>query len=219
MSSSKPILYSYWRSSCSWRVRIALELKGIEYEYKAVNLLASGQIEEPFLKLNPRGMVPAFIYDGKTYSESMAIIEFIDEKFQNGPSLLPKTPEERAIVRSLAYGITSNIQPLQNLNVLKYIAKGDQQKSNEHAHHFIQRGFNALEKDLSKTAGKYCFGDTITIADLCIPPQVYNATRFGVNMDEYPTIKRLNETLSAIPEFIKADAWHQPDTPDAEKKN
>ena len=103
---SKPSLFSYWRSSCSWRVRIALELKGIEYEYKTVNLLQSGQMEDSFLEVNPRGMVPALSFEGKTYTESMAIIEFLDEKYPNVHPLLPKTPEERAIVRSLVYGVS-----------------------------------------------------------------------------------------------------------------
>uniref|UniRef100_A0A914E4Y0 maleylacetoacetate isomerase n=1 Tax=Acrobeloides nanus TaxID=290746 RepID=A0A914E4Y0_9BILA len=215
---SKPTLYSYWRSSCSWRVRIALALKGIDYDYKAINLLSGDQRSPEFLSQNPHGLVPLLIFDGTPISESIAIIEYLDEKFPNKfPKLLPDNAEDRAKVRSLAYAISSNIQPVQNLRVMKFYSKGDQAKNAEWAKHFIELGFDALEEELKKTAKKFSFGDTITLVDLCIPPQVYNARRFSVDMSKYPTIERIDKTLAEIPEFQAAQPNRQPDAPESER--
>ncbi|KAE9549769.1 hypothetical protein FO519_007020 [Halicephalobus sp. NKZ332] len=218
MSGEKPILYSFYRSSCSWRVRIALELKGIDYEYRAVNLAKMESRTPEYKKINPRGLVPVLVFEGRSYSESMSIIEFLEEKFPNKNPLLPKNPEDKAIVRSLASEIFANIQPLQTPKSIDAFGKS-LEEGNEKAKKFIEDGFEVLEEELKQTSGKYCFGDQITIADLFIPGQVYNAVeRFGVDISKYPLINRINNILSQIPEFIRADAWHQPDTPVDQKK-
>uniref|UniRef100_A0A914DVA4 maleylacetoacetate isomerase n=1 Tax=Acrobeloides nanus TaxID=290746 RepID=A0A914DVA4_9BILA len=172
---SKPTLYSFWRSSCAWRVRIALALKGIEYEYKAVDIFNGAQNNPEYRKISPFGMVPCLLHDGTAIVESMAIIEYLEEKFPYTKRLLPDKPEDRATVRALAYMITSNIQPIQTNRVANYYGQGDQEKANSWNKHFIEVGFHALEQMLQKTAGKYAFGDSLSLADMCIPAQVFNA--------------------------------------------
>ncbi|KAI1709742.1 maleylacetoacetate isomerase [Ditylenchus destructor] len=211
-----PILYNYWWSSCAWRVRIALNLKKIDYEYRPVDMDNSQQKSAEFLKINPRGLVPALVHNGKIFTESMAIVEYLEEKFADAkPKLLPENPDDRVAVRALAFQIACNIQPLQNTGVLAYLREeNDLTKADEFAVHWIERGFAALEEMLSKTAGKFCYGDEISLADICIPPQVFNATRrFGINMNKFPRIKRINETLSQLPEFHKAHPAQQIDAP------
>uniref|UniRef100_A0A7E4VXL1 maleylacetoacetate isomerase n=1 Tax=Panagrellus redivivus TaxID=6233 RepID=A0A7E4VXL1_PANRE len=214
-------LYSYWRSSCSWRVRIALNLKKIPYSYHSVNLLKGEHLRPEFLSVNPRSFLPVLsLGGGANLADSMAIIEYIEEKYpDSGIPLLPKSPEARAVVRSLAYYVSSGIQPLQNMNVMKRVGAGDSAKAAAHNKHFITIGFDALEKELERSAGKYAVGDELSLVDVVIPAQVYNAIRFGVDMSKYPTISRLNATLEKIPEFIAADAWHQPDTPENERRS
>ncbi|KAI6191680.1 Maleylacetoacetate isomerase [Aphelenchoides bicaudatus] len=213
MSSSvnKPILFSYWRSSCSWRVRIALELKHIPYEYRPVNLLKREQVDPEFLKLNPLGFVPAFLHNGEALSQSLAIIEYLDESFPDSPQLIRGTPAERAQIRSLALILIADTQPVQNLAVLKHHGGENDEKKQQWAKHFIERGLRALEKQLEKTAGKYSFGDKLSLIDVCIPPQVYNARRFKVEMNQFPIINRIDGALAEIAEFGKAAAQNQPD--------
>ncbi|KAB7499976.1 Maleylacetoacetate isomerase [Armadillidium nasatum] len=187
MSSNKPILYSYFRSSCAWRVRIALALKSIDYEYKSVNLLKQNQLDEEYRNLNPMGQVPAFI---------ISIIEFIEENW----------PE----VREVSEIIASGIQPIQNLSILKKI--GDERKM-KWAHDVIQYGFVALEKILSNCSGKYCVGNEVTMADCCLVPQVYNARRFNVDMTEFPIIQKINDNLMELDAFKMAHPSKQPDCP------
>uniref|UniRef100_A0A2R5LKH8 Putative glutathione s-transferase n=1 Tax=Ornithodoros turicata TaxID=34597 RepID=A0A2R5LKH8_9ACAR len=209
--SSKPILYSYFRSSCAYRVRIALALKNIDYEYRAVSLIKDGgeQHSSEFKKLNPMSQVPVLVVDGQTLSQSLAIIEYLEEKYP-GTSLLPKDPILRAKARSLAHLVASGIQPLQNLNVLQRL---DETKRNEWCVHFISKGFQALEEMLTKTAGKYCVGDEVSVADACLVPQVYNANRFKVDMSTFPNIVRINAALVELPAFKAAHPSCQPDTP------
>ena len=155
----------------------ALNLKGIDYEYKVVNLLTNDHKTPEYVALNPKSLVPLLDCDGTLLTESVAIMEYLDEKFPDKNPLLPKSLEDRAKVRSLVSAITSNIQPVQNMRVIKFVGQGDQDKTAAFARHFIELGFEGLEKDLEKTAGKYAFGDTITMADVVIPAQVYNALR------------------------------------------
>ncbi|KAF9158346.1 Glutathione S-transferase zeta-1, partial [Mortierella sp. AD010] len=171
----RPVLYSYFRSSCSWRVRIALNLKKIDYDVRPINLLKGEQRTEEYLKIQPFGFVPAYIDNktGKTLVQSVSILEYIDETY-SGVSLLPKDPIERATVRALVQAVAMDIQPVANLRILKYV--GEEKKS-EWAKHFITEGFKALEAMLEKTAGVYAFGDSVTMADLTIVPQVYNGVR------------------------------------------
>ncbi|XP_022799081.1 maleylacetoacetate isomerase-like isoform X2 [Stylophora pistillata] len=173
---TKPVLYSYFRSSCSWRVRTALALKGIEYDTHAVHLLKDGgqQFSDEFKKLNPMGYVPALVIDGHTLADSLSIIEYLDETRPDPPLLPRDDPFKKALARQVSQTIASGIQPIQNLSVLKYL--GDERKT-EWGHHWINKGFCNLEKILERTSGKYCVGDEITMADLCLVPQVYNANR------------------------------------------
>ncbi|XP_036887573.1 maleylacetoacetate isomerase-like isoform X3 [Sturnira hondurensis] len=171
----KPILYSYFRSSCAWRVRIALALKSIDYEILPVDLTKDGghQFSEEFQALNPMKQVPALKIDGITISQSLAIIEYLEET-RPTPPLLPQDPKKRVFVRMISDLITSGIQPLQNLSVLKQVGQENQLIWAQKA---ITSGFNALEQILQRTAGKYCMGDEVSMADLCLVPQVENAKR------------------------------------------
>ncbi|XP_029642112.1 maleylacetoacetate isomerase [Octopus sinensis] len=192
------ILYSYWRSSCSWRVRIALALKNIPYEYKAVHLVKDGgqQHSDEFKKMNPMEQVPALVIDGITLTQSMAIMEYLNDT-RPEPALLPKCPAKKAVVREICECIVSGIQPLQNVGVLQKL--GD--KKMEWSLYWIEKGFHALENLLKQSAGKYCVGDEITMADLCLVPQVYNAERYNVNMESFPMISRINKDLLPLEAF------------------
>uniref|UniRef100_A0AAQ4S0R5 maleylacetoacetate isomerase n=1 Tax=Gasterosteus aculeatus aculeatus TaxID=481459 RepID=A0AAQ4S0R5_GASAC len=237
-SQTKPVLHGYFRSSCSWRVRIgesctsiglpacslnaftmltkfalctsAFALKGIEYDPVPVNLIQDGgqQLSEQYKKLNPMQQVPSVEIDGITVSQSLAVIQYVDET-RPGPRLLPADPKGRAQVRMISDLIASGIQPLQNLHVLQKIGA----EKAQWAQHFIERGFQALEPILKQTAGKYCVGDEISMADICLVPQVYNAERFKVDVGQYPTIKRLNRTLLEMEAFKVTHPSCQPDTP------
>uniref|UniRef100_A0A0K8RHM9 Putative glutathione s-transferase n=1 Tax=Ixodes ricinus TaxID=34613 RepID=A0A0K8RHM9_IXORI len=212
MGVLKPILYSYFRSSCAYRVRIALALKNVEYEQKTVNLIKDGgeQKSAEFTERNPMQQVPVLEVNGEPLSQSLAIIEYLEEKYPE-PSLLPKDLVLRSKVRAIAELIASGIQPLQNIGIL---FKLEQSKRNEWAVEFISKGFQALEAVLAKTAGKYCVGDSVTMADACLVPQVYNAKRFKVDLAPYPTIVRVNNTLEKLEAFKAAHPCCQPDTPE-----
>lgn len=208
---SKPVLYSYFRSSCSWRVRIALALKGIEYEYKAVNLLKGEQKGEAYKQVNPQGGVPALVVNDHCLSQSISIIEYLDEVYPDPPLLPENDPIKRADVRRLSLLIAADIQPIQNLKVLKFV--GDERKM-EFGHWVIDTGFQALEKSLVETAGKYCYGDELTMVDICLVPQVFNANRFKVDMSQYPTISRIHDELVKLDAFKAAHFSQQPDCPE-----
>ncbi|XP_039992659.1 maleylacetoacetate isomerase isoform X1 [Xiphias gladius] len=210
LSLVKPVLHGYFRSSCSWRVRIAFALKGIEYDQAPVNLIRDGgqQLTQQYKALNPMQQVPAVEIDGVTLSQSLAVIQYVDET-RPGPRLLPADPKERAQVRMISDLIASGIQPLQNLYVIQKIGA----EKVQWARHFIDRGFQALEPILKQTAGRYCVGDEISMADICLVPQVYNAERFKVDVAQYPTIERLNQTLLEIEAFKVSHPSCQPDTP------
>ncbi|KAG0335594.1 Glutathione S-transferase zeta-1, partial [Podila humilis] len=166
---------------------------------------------EEYLKIAPFGFVPAFIDDktGATLTQSVAILEYLDETRPEVP-LLPKDPLERAIVRSLVHTVAMDIQPVTNLRVLNYV--GDERKA-EWAKHFLTEGFKAVEAMLQKTAGKYCYGDSITLADITLVPQLYNGVRFGVDLTPFPTINRINAALSELDAFKAAHPSKQIDCP------
>ncbi|XP_066468200.1 maleylacetoacetate isomerase isoform X1 [Tiliqua scincoides] len=207
---AKPVLYSYFRSSCSWRVRIALALKGIAYELVPVNLLKDGgqQLTSEFKAVNPMQQVPALRIDGVTLSQSLAIIEYLEETRPN-TRILPQDPKKRAQVRMISDHIASGIQPLQNVTILQQMGE----KKLEWAQRCISHGFQALEQILQETAGRYCVGDEVSMADLCLVPQVYNAERYKVELAPYPTIIRINKALLELEAFHTSHPSRQPDTP------
>ncbi|CAG7833601.1 unnamed protein product [Allacma fusca] len=209
--SENPILYSYFRSSCAWRVRTALALKGIEYEYRSVHLLKKEQQDEEYIRVNPMGQVPALIIEGKTLCQSIAILEFLEETYPEVP-LLPTDRFERAIVRELVELVNSGIQPLTNLGpTLRH--SDDPQERAKWLQHWFGKGFLALETRLAETAGTYCFGDTLTLADLCLVPQVANGIRWNIDLSPYPIIARINQTLLSLEAFKKSHPSAQPDCP------
>eukprot|EP00040_Diaphanoeca_grandis_P026193 m.146388 g.146388 ORF g.146388 m.146388 type:complete len:219 (+) comp30475_c0_seq2:129-785(+) len=206
---AKPNLYTYWRSSCSWRVRIALNWKGIDFTSHPIHLVKDGgqQLTDDYKAKNPMAEVPALEIDGVLLTQSMAIIEYLEESRPERP-LLPRSFIDRAKVRQIVQIIAAGIQPVQNLRVLR---KHGIEHKVEWGQWAINHGFEALEKQLKLTAGKYCVGDEVTMADLCLVPQVYNANRFKIDMSKYPTIAKINDTLAALPEFEKAIPSNQPD--------
>lgn len=213
--SDKPRLYTYFRSSSAWRVRIALALKGVEYEPVPVNLLKSEQLSPAYAEINPLHAVPTLVIDGHTLTESTAIIEYLEET-RPDPPLLPRDPVQRARARQLAQLVASDIQPVQNLRVLEKLdadhdvgARGKQ----AWARHWITEGFDALEKLLAQTSGRYCVGDEVSLADLCLLPQVYNARRFEVALDAFPVLTAIEARLAELPTFAQAHPTRQPDCP------
>ncbi|XP_055344178.1 LOW QUALITY PROTEIN: maleylacetoacetate isomerase-like [Paramacrobiotus metropolitanus] len=214
--NSRPRLYSYFRSSCAWRVRIALAYKGIQYETIPVNLLKREQNDEKYTKINKMAQVPTLEMDGRVLTQSLAILEYLEETHPT-PPLLPKDPFLRARVRQLAEIIASGIQPLQNLSVITKVSD-DQDKRTDFAHHWIVKGLDAFEKVLEETSGQYCVGDAVTLADICLAPQVVAAERFKVRLDNYPHIARINNNLNQLEPFQLAHMVNQPDTPDEFKK-
>ncbi|XP_021353595.1 maleylacetoacetate isomerase-like [Mizuhopecten yessoensis] len=209
---AKPVLYTYFRSSCSWRVRIALAWKGIEYESRFVNLVKDGgqQKKDEYAAINPMQQVPALVMNESTMTQSVAMLEYLEEVHPEKP-LLPVDPLERVKVREIVSVISGGIQPLQNLSVLKKI--GDEGKM-EWGKFWIDKGFQALEEILKRTAGKYCVGDTVTIADACLVPQVYNANRFKVDMEQFPIIARLNDELLKLDAFKESHPSKMDDCPE-----
>ena len=198
-------LYDYWRSSASYRVRIALNLLGLPYESHPVDLLAGDQRGESNLARNPQGLVPTLEIDGQTLTQSLAIIEYLDET--HGPLWLPKDPPGRARVRTLSYAIAMEIAPICNLSVRRHAAKishGDI-TADDWQRHYITKGFAAFESMLTQPqTGRYCHGDQITMADLCLVPQVYNAERAYVDLTAFPRLTLINEALQAVPAIAAA---------------
>ncbi|XP_050227361.1 glutathione S-transferase zeta class-like [Mercurialis annua] len=213
-SSSKLKLYSYWRSSCSYRVRIALNLKGISYDYVPVNLVQGQQFTPEFLQLNPIGYVPVLVDGDIVISDSFAILLYLEDKYPERP-LLPSDLQKRAISIQAANIVSSSIQPLQNLAVLKYI--GEKVSPDERVpwvQFHIQKGFTALEKLLTDHAGRYAVGDEVSLADAFIEPQIHAAIkRFNVDMTKFPLLSRLHEAYNELPAFQNAMPEVQPDTP------
>nr|QUF59422.1 glutathione S-transferase GSTZ3 [Brachionus angularis] len=213
MSSTKPVLYNFFRSSASWRVRIALGLKGIDYEYRPVNLYTGEQLSEEFTKINAKQEIPVLQIDGIQLTQSIPIIEYLDETRPQQPRLIPQDPIKRAKARAIAEIINSGIQPYQNTNVLKRLVNEiGEEKKNEWLKFYLTKGFRAVEEALKESSGKYCVGDDISIADLCLVPQVYSAYRFNVDLTNFPNVLRVNSELEKLPEFHKAHAHRQIDT-------
>lgn len=200
-------LYHYWRSSCSWRVRWALELKGLPYRSTAINLLKEEQKSDEYLRLNPTGLVPTLKVDGRFLSDSFAIIEWLEETYPQKP-LLPKDPWGRAEVRSMSMMVAAGIQPLGNLRVINHYSDIAEKKK-EWIQHFMNVGLQPIERLLEKKAGTYCFGDTVTMADIFLVPQIYNALRFDVDLNPFPRSKRIYESCLKLESCDRAAPHNQ----------
>ncbi len=210
-------LYSYFRSSAAYRVRIALNLKGLPYEYVGVHLLRDGgeQFKPDYRRINPDGTVPSLVDGDAVLQQSLAIIEYLEETHPN-PPLLPSAPVDRAYVRAIALQIACEIHPINNLRVLKYLKHklgvSDSAKDAWYKH-WIDIGFEALESRLASDSrtGKFVFGDAPTMADLALVPQVFNAQRFNIDMQPYPTIQRIYDEAMRHDAFVRAAPAEQPD--------
>ena len=207
-------LYSFFRSSAAYRVRIALNVKGVAYETVSVNLPNAAHHAAEFRALNPQATVPTLDDDGTILWQSLAIIEYLDARFPT-PRLIPAEPVARARVQALAQLIASEIHPLNNLRVLKYLRgelKLDEAAVSKWYLHWIAEAFGPLEQLVSKfSGGRYCYGDSLTIADVCLVPQLYNARRFSCDIAPYPTLVRIADALSTEPAFAAAAPERQPD--------
>lgn len=211
-------LYGYWRSSATYRVRIALNLKGLDYDYVPVHLVKDGgkQHGEEYLRLNPARLVPTLVDEDEDIilNQSLSIVEYLDERYPEPYRLLPLHTLEKARVRALAQDIACDIQPLANLRVLNAVKQqfdADDDAVKQWAAGWITKGFDSIEKRLQTQAGKYCFDFDVTLADVCLVPQVFNARRFGVDMQAYPLISRITENCEALDAFQRARPENQPD--------
>lgn len=218
-----PKLYTYFRSSAAYRVRIALGLKGLAYDSVAVHLVRDGgqQHADAYRAINPQALVPSLETEASangsaTLTQSLAIMEYLEEAYPDAPALLPADLPGRARVRALAQVVACEIHPLNNLRVLRYLTQemglSSQQKDAWYAH-WIALGLGALEEMLatSSATGQFCHGDTPTLADCCLVPQVFNARRFGCPTQSYPTIERIVASCEQLPAFALAAPGQQPD--------
>lgn len=200
------VLYDYFRSSASYRVRIALNLKGIDYEQRPVSLVHGAQNDPAYKAMNPQGLVPMLEIDGHRLTQSLSIMVYLDQVYPD-PPLMPRDPADGAHVRAMALAVSCDIHPLNNLRVLKYL-KNDlgvsEEAKDEWYRHWVAEGLAALEEMARPRAGAFLFGDSPTIADVCLVPQLYNARRFSVPITDYPTLRRADETASAHVAFAAA---------------
>jgi maleylacetoacetate isomerase len=208
-------LYGYFRSSAAFRVRIALALKGLSAEAVPVHLRKGEQRDAAFRAVNPQGLVPALVDNGATLTQSLAIVEYLDEVYP-APPLLPASPADRAWVRALAMSVACDIHPIQNLRVLNYLRvqfATDDAVVRSWCQHWIAIGFEGLETMLAGDArtGAFCVGDAPGLADICLIPQIANAINFKLDLDPYPTLRRIFETCMALPAFADAHPGRQPD--------
>jgi len=208
------ILHDYFRSSAAYRVRIALNVKGLEADRRFVHLRKGEQRAAGYLALNPQGLVPTLVVDGTPLTQSLAIIEYLEETHPQ-PRILPSDAKDRAWVRSIALAIACDVHPLNNLRILKYLDRGlqiDEPRRDEWYRHWVKEGFAAIEPQLAARAqGALCLGDTPTLADICLVPQVANAHRLKVPMDPYPRIRAINDACQRLPAFDRARPENQPD--------
>ncbi|KAG2223150.1 hypothetical protein INT45_005706 [Circinella minor] len=217
--TKKSVLYGYFRSSATWRVRLALAYKNVDYDYRPINLLKQEQRSEEFEKVNPSKKIPAYILpDGKVLTQSMAIVDYLEDTYPEKNPLLPKNPYERALVREIVNEIACDIHPIQNPALMAEIFPDNVDKRTEWARSHIATGFKALESKLAAAGrdskeAKYCVGNNVTMADLVLVPQYYNGKRFSVDMSEYPIIDSIFKHLMTLPEFKATAPENQPDAP------
>jgi maleylacetoacetate isomerase len=203
---ARPILYDYFRSSAAYRVRIALHLKGVDYESRQIDLREDEQKSAEYRALNPFGLVPMLIIDGHQLTQSLAILNYLDMRYPNQP-LIPAMAAERAHVVAMSLAIACDIHPLNNLRVLKYLKHElghSQDEVDAWYVHWISEGLPALEAQAKSRSGAFLFGDNPTAADVCLVPQLYNARRYNVPLDAYPTLLRADENANRIEAFAAA---------------
>ncbi len=209
-------LYNYFRSSASYRVRIALALKRLDYEYKPVHLVQNEQFNESYAAVSASRLVPTLVDGDQVITQSLAIVEYLDETHPE-PPLLPKDPAGRARVRALAYDIACEIHPLDNLRVLRYLVRDmklSEDDKNRWYRHWVETGLETVERQLADArTGRFCHGDAPTLADITLVPQVFNAQRFECRLDHVPTVMRVFEACMALPAF---DGTQPSKCPDAQ---
>jgi maleylacetoacetate isomerase len=208
-------LFTYFRSSAAYRVRIALNLKGIACESVAVNLRPGAHRQPDYLALNPQGLIPALEDGGAVIGQSLAIIEYLEETHPQ-PPLLPRPALDRARVRSMALAIACDMHPLNNLRVLNYLRSPlghDEAAVDTWYRHWIAEGFRALEEEARRSSGdgRHLFGTEVTLADVCLVPQMFNAHRFKCNVEPFPTLRAICAHLESLPAFARAAPQAQPD--------
>ena len=208
-------LYTFFRSSAAFRVRIALNLKGLQYESLPKAFAHNEHRAPEYLALNPQGLIPALATDGVVLSQSLAIIEYLNDRHPV-PPLLPNDPIDRARVRSMALAIACEIHPLNNLRVLNYLRhelKQDDAGVGTWYRHWVSEGFSGLEAQAREFSrgGRYCFGDALSLADVCLVPQIFNARRFKTDLTPFPTLVGISTHLEALPAFAAARPEVQPD--------
>ena len=208
-------LFGFFRSSAAYRVRIALDLKGLAYDAAFVDLRQGRQFEDGYATRNRQNLVPTLEDDGLILNQSLAIIEYLDERYPD-PPLLPADAGGRARVRAMAQGIACEIQPLNNTRVMIHLEHTlglDEERRKGWSIHWIERGFAALEARLAESpmTGEFCHGETPTLADVCLVPQAYNARRLDMDLAAFPTMRRIEEACLALPAFDRARPENQPD--------
>ena len=208
-------LYSYWRSTAAYRVRIALNIKGLDYEYCPVHLVKNGgeQFSQEYKSINPQMLIPSLITENnEVITQSLAIIDYLDEKYPE-KTLYPVNIAEKYRAKAIALSIACDIHPLNNLRVLKYLKEKSFQQNqvDDWYAHWIHQGFYKKKKQIEQTAGTFCFGEIVSVADIFLVAQVYNANRFNVPLDNFPNILRINSNCLKLDDFIRATPENQPD--------
>ena len=210
-------LYTYWRSSAAYRVRIALSLKGLDYQTLTTDLVAGAHKTDSYRQTNPQGLVPALVHDDTTVAQSLAIMDYLDEVYPE-PALLPTDPVERATVRAMAQAVACDIHPLNNLRVMLYLKEQlghTDAEVNVWYGHWIHEGFLGLERMVAHDSadGRYCFGNQPSLADACLVPQMFNARRFKIDVSDFPRLLEIDAHLTSLPAFVAAAPENQPDAP------
>jgi maleylacetoacetate isomerase len=211
----RAILHDYFRSSAAYRVRIALNLKGVDYEQRSVNLAQGAQKDSAYRELNPQGFVPMLEIDGQRLTQSLAICDYLDANFRD-PPFVPEGAADRAHVLALALAVACDIHPINNLRILKYLSgtlNVEESARDEWYRHWVVEGLESLEALAAPRAGAFLFGDAPGLADICLVPQLYNARRFSVPINRYPTLRRADESASAHPAFAAAHPDRQEQHP------
>lgn len=214
------ILYNYFRSSTSYRVRLALHMKGLNFEYKPINLLKGEQHSSEYRKINPLGGVPTLVHEGKVIPESFAIMEYLDEVLPS-PGLFPKDPYLKARIRQVCEVINSFMHPMGNLKTLQYMEKHhgySQEQKEQWVQYWATQGLETLEATLKEFSGIYSFGDQVTMADLFLIPQLLTCLRFKIDISKYPTLVKINDNCQKLEAFQRAHPFKQIDTPEEFRK-